>query len=708
VAKADKTPLIDLRFPVGGLNRQAGFDQQPPYTTPYCLNVRPFDSVALSTANMHGYRQRGGARPGIVKAYAQRVETGPIQMLDFAAVLNSAGVVSNILLAASAGCLYQNANGSLLKVASYPHFNATAAQLQGTQVGQKFYVADYRPVNLNGTDGTIANTNQLSATSVPSWTALSPAIDTAKDVVYISGSVDTEANIFPITDASNSGYIVFDGVMTTQSGGVTWQIGRVAKVYDPSTPTIAPVGIMGIPTSGGIPASNYRVGTISSVAPAAYVTLDSGPGSWANVPHPVNYTTNLMTLSIPNDDGIGSTDYRVQSIDVSLNRLILVDQTVAAFSGKSYVLSWTSLYYGIPPLNCPLCCPYRGKLVLAGWPEDVFYMSRVDDPNNWDYGFDPTDPDRAVGGTAYRIPEKITALIPHTDSYLIFGCENSLWMLTADLAYGGTINALSRDVGVIGPTAWCNLPDGSVVFLSRDGLYQIPPGGQSYPQPISRPKLPAELLNIDTTANVVSMCYDVADRGIHLSITPTAGTAGIHYFIDWTTGSFWPVTMPNGIQPTAMVRYSPSSANAPMVILGSFDGYTRNYASALAHLANGSISTTPATTDDGTAISSLITYGPFRVGGPGYYGEILQLAADLDSNGQGASWGIYGGDTAQAAVAAAVAGGTAKWNGTLSAGANHRQYPRAVDAAQVIVISGAYGWAIEGMRIETRRRGPIR
>ena len=224
MAKADKTPLIDLRFPVGGLNRQAGFDQQPPYTTPYCLNVRPFDSVALSTANMHGYRQRGGARPGIVKAYAQRVETGPIQMLDFAAVLNSAGVVSNILLAASAGCLYQNANGSLLKVASYPHFNATAAQLQGTQVGQKFYVADYRPVNLNGTDGTIANTNQLSATSVPSWTALSPAIDTAKDVVYISGSVDTEANIFPITDASNSGYIVFDGVMTTQSGGVTWQI----------------------------------------------------------------------------------------------------------------------------------------------------------------------------------------------------------------------------------------------------------------------------------------------------------------------------------------------------------------------------------------------------------------------------------------------------------------------------------------------------
>ena len=49
--------------------------------------------------------------------------------------------------------------------------------------------------------------------------------------------------------------------------------------------------------------------------------------------------------------------------------------------------------------------------------------------------------------------------------------------------------------------------------------------------------------------------------------------------------------------------------------------------------------------------------------------------ADLDSNGQGAAWGIFPGDTAEGAVQAAVtanAAATAPWNGTLLPGMNHR------------------------------------
>ena len=61
MAKERESPLVELRFPARGLNRQAGFDQQEPATTPYCVNVRPFD--VLTT------RQRGGARPGLVKVY---------------------------------------------------------------------------------------------------------------------------------------------------------------------------------------------------------------------------------------------------------------------------------------------------------------------------------------------------------------------------------------------------------------------------------------------------------------------------------------------------------------------------------------------------------------------------------------------------------------------------------------------------------------
>jgi hypothetical protein len=56
--------LINLVFPLGGLNRAVAARQQPPYTTPDCLNVRP-------DCTLEG-RERGGSRPGLGKAYRQR------------------------------------------------------------------------------------------------------------------------------------------------------------------------------------------------------------------------------------------------------------------------------------------------------------------------------------------------------------------------------------------------------------------------------------------------------------------------------------------------------------------------------------------------------------------------------------------------------------------------------------------------------------
>jgi len=206
------------------------------------------------------------------------------------------------------------------------------------------------------------------------------------------------------------------------------------------------------------------------------------------------------------------------------------------------------------------------------------------------------------------------------------------------------------------------------------------------------------LLDVDFIANTVSLVYDVWARGVHVFITPTAGTAGTHYFFDVTTGGYWPVTLPTTMQPTASVVYAADSSVPAKAVFGCYDGYSRHFS-------------VDAISDDGTAIASLVCYGPLRVAGPGYIGEILQIAADLDSNGQAVSWGIFGGATAQAAVQAAVTAGIATgapWTGTWAAGANHRQFPRASEAGLVLMVSGTYGWAIEGVRIETRRKGPIR
>jgi len=684
VAKAQR--LLELRFPVGGLNRQAGFDQQPPYTTPYCLNVIPYDAINWDDGATAGQRQRGGARRGFIKFDDDPTGEAPIQMLAYASVLDVAGVATNILVVISDGEMFENSSGVFAQVTSAAFDEAL--RFQATQIGSYFYIADHAPINPIGTNGTIASTNRLSDTdAVADWTAL--GINTTYDVVWISGSIETESNIYPITSVT-AGYIVFDGTMTNQVGDVTWQIGRIPKVYDPTAPTVAPVGL---PATIPIPQANYRIGTVSSTD--GVVTLSGG--SWATVPEASAIT--MLTLTIPNASGIGTRQYLVVSKD-SNTQLTLVDQSDEADCDlANYTLSWTSDFYGVPPLNCPLCCTYRGRLVLAG-PGSVWYMSRILDANDWDYGYDPNDPSRAVAGTSTStggIPEPLVALMPHSDDYLIFGCERSLWRLTGDPGYGGQITSLSREVGVLGSGAWCNLPDGSMVILGRDGLYRLAAGGSSYPEPFSRQVLPAELQNIDSSANYIAMAYDIETRGFYVSITPTDGTEGTHYFVDGTTGGFWQFSFADDMQPTAMTVYATASTSPSKVLFGGNDGYVRKFDDE-------------AEDDDGTEFTSAICYGPFRLGGAGFYGEVLYIAADLDAEGEDVTWGIFRGNTAQEAVEEAVTGETADqapWSGAWKAGMNHRSYAHATGAALVIMLSGTFGWAVEGLRIEARQRGRL-
>lgn len=65
---------LTIEFPIGGLNRQLAYQNQPPYTTPDCLNVRARDVLTG--------RLRGGSRPGLSRAYVQELGGGqPVNML---------------------------------------------------------------------------------------------------------------------------------------------------------------------------------------------------------------------------------------------------------------------------------------------------------------------------------------------------------------------------------------------------------------------------------------------------------------------------------------------------------------------------------------------------------------------------------------------------------------------------------------------------
>lgn len=67
------TPL-NIRFPVGGLDERWPYEQQPPFTSPDCMNVRPDSGIAG--------RERGGSRPGLGRMwYGQMGSGNPVRML---------------------------------------------------------------------------------------------------------------------------------------------------------------------------------------------------------------------------------------------------------------------------------------------------------------------------------------------------------------------------------------------------------------------------------------------------------------------------------------------------------------------------------------------------------------------------------------------------------------------------------------------------
>lgn len=68
---------MELPFPIMGLHEGLSTEHQPPTTTPYCKNVRPFD--------VDEERGRGGQRPGFVKAFTTQIG-GEHPVLKIAAI----------------------------------------------------------------------------------------------------------------------------------------------------------------------------------------------------------------------------------------------------------------------------------------------------------------------------------------------------------------------------------------------------------------------------------------------------------------------------------------------------------------------------------------------------------------------------------------------------------------------------------------------
>lgn len=352
-------------------------------------------------------------------------------------------------------------------------------------------------------------------------------------------------------------------------------------------------------------------------------------------------------------------------------------------NGETGVMADIVATAGAVPTGNDLICLYRDRLVLAG-ADNVVWFSRTGDPADW--GFDlamalPGDSGNPIAlstGASGETGHRVRALVRYGDQALVIGTEHSLWRLSGEPGAGGTMLALSKTVGIVAPTAWCMLPDTSVVFLSRSGLMVIPPGSGGPPVEFSEAVLPDSFRDVDLT-RTISMCYDEEFHGVHVSFTPASGV-GEHWWIDMRNKSFWPVVFGHAdVQPTYMLQFGQTLDGFRRVLCGGRDGYLRYYDRMSAD-------------DDGNAFTGYVVYGPFRGSGDSFWQAMVQeLTATLDRDSADVTWTILSGTDCQAVVEAPASRATGTWGD----GRNRNSHPRVTAGAFGVKVSGAGIWSME-------------
>lgn len=278
------------------------------------------------------------------------------------------------------------------------------------------------------------------------------------------------------------------------------------------------------------------------------------------------------------------------------------------------VVDWTASTAGTLPAACRLAALYRGRPVLARQEDNpsIWYMGRVADPHDWDFGADPEET-AAVAGTNADVGQPgdaITALIPFSDDYLLFGCASSLWMLEGDPGYGGAVQNVSYKTGVLSNRSWCFDEKGNLYFMGPGGLFVLPRGTRD-PQNISGRRLATVLEDIDTDRILVQMAYDAFKGVVYIFLTNVAGTSqSIHVAYDIRSDAFFFDTYPTYAGPWSCCEITGTASGDRRVLLGGQDGFVRRFNDDAASDQTTSTVEQSATTD--AAIDAWVRFAPLE------------------------------------------------------------------------------------------------
>ena len=384
---------------------------------------------------------------------------------------------------------------------------------------------------------------------------------------------------------------------------------------------------------------------------------------------------------------------------------VLKPATTGKFSiiSDDATLAWTpdpSQSGGGYPSDTTSVCAWRTRIVTAGKRTDPhnWYMSKIGVPQNWEAS------SLSIGGAVYggttgidtgKMGEPITALIPHSDDYLILGCLSSIYVMRGDPTDRGIIDRVSDTIGIVSPQAWARGPGGETVILSQDGIYVMAAGSAPYPQSLSRERLPRELRDVSVGSHRVLMAYDARNRGVFIGLTRMLGTGGdgIYFWLDWETRGFSRLKFNSAHEPTALVYRAADAAHDQRLLLGCRDGFVRAF-----YDESGA--------DDDIPITQEAWLGPIMLGAGSYRDGILrEFVARLGDGSVNITADVYVGDTIEAAYRST----RPKYTCTLKQGLNITHYPNVRGHAAFIKLSTTSApWALETMTIVREPLGKLR
>jgi hypothetical protein len=435
--------------------------------------------------------------------------------------------------------------------------------------------------------------------------------------------------------------------------------GSNLKVFDPSNSKITTANIGANPPDHR---TKLTGGTSGAIMYVDYITALSGATTIYG--HKGGDTTNTFASG----ETVTGTDDDGNAISFVLNANEVQPADVPGGHWYDFTVFGQNSAFGELPAKAYIGALYLGRLYITGNPDDPYtwYASAQRNVFNWLY--DQQDVASAIRGgdtDVGDLQDIPRALIPYGNSYLMFGCASSLYILINDPRQGGTLRKISKDVGCFGARSWCHDEHGNLYFLGAGGLYRMSPDARTieHMTEFVLPKLMTDEA-LDPTTHRVTMEYDLDRHGIMIGMVTLATGVNSCYWYEKRAGAFFPEEYPTTCSPYSMIYYDAAASGNKGLVFGCTDGYMRTPVDSEKDDDIGA-------TDQ--AVDSYVTVGPFKMGrkmgDEGIFTNIHGIlaggaAGGSESDSSNVTWYYYVGDSPEE-VMEKVAADTYVTSGTL-------------------------------------------